>query len=95
MLYDCKSVTSININDFGKVKIKDGGSFFRGMESLTSLNLSNFDISEATDVGCMFNGCSSLISLNLSNFQSDNINVHIDEYIFTNCPNWNMLISKI
>ena len=50
MLYDCKSVTSININDFGKVKIKDGGSFFRGMESLTSLNLSNFDISEATDI---------------------------------------------
>ena len=86
MLYDCKSVTSININDFGKVKIKDGGSFFRGMESLTSLNLSNFDISEATDIGCMFNGCSSLISLNLSNFQGDNINVHIDEYIFTNCP---------
>ena len=85
MFSNCILITSLNINDFGKVKLKDGGSFFRDMKSLTSLNLSNFDTSEVTDIGGMFCGCISLTSLDLSHFQTNNI-IDAVELIFSNCP---------
>ena len=76
MFYGCKSLTTLNLNDFGTVKLKDAGSLFRDMTSLISLNLSNFDFSEVTDIGCLFNGCRSLTSLDLSNVQFDNTNIY-------------------
>ena len=33
MFWGCTSITSLNINDFGKVKLKDAGSIFREMSS--------------------------------------------------------------
>ena len=72
----CKSLTTLNLNDFGTVQLKDAGSLFRDMTSLISLNLSNFDFSEVTDIGCLFNGCRSLTSLDLSNVQFDNTNIY-------------------
>ena len=69
MFYGCRSLTSLNLNDFGKVKLLDAGAFFLGMSSLISLNLSNFDMSEVTDIGSMFYDCSLLTSLDLSSFQ--------------------------
>ena len=86
MFRGCKSLTSLNINDFGKVKLKDGGSFFREMISMTSLNLSNFDMSEVTDIGWMFAGSTSLTSLDLSCLHSNNITVDVT-HIFWNCTN--------
>ena len=86
MFYYCKSITSLNINDFGKVKLKDAGSIFRGMISLTSLNLSNFDTSEVTDIGGMFWDCPSLTYLDLSHFQTNSVNVSV-EHMFSNCIN--------
>ena len=86
MFSNCKSVTSLNLNDFGKVKLKDAGSFFRDMISLKYINLSNFDMTEVTDIGGMFFGCTSLTSLDLSNFQINKDNIESRE-IFIQCPN--------
>ena len=86
MFDDCNSLTSLNLNGFGKLKIIDAGSMFRGMKALTSLNLSNFDMSEVTDIGAMFKRCSSLTSLDLSNFQIDNINGNTMQ-LFDECNN--------
>ena len=86
MFDNCTSLTSLNLNDFGKVKLLDAGSIFHNMESLISINLSNFDMSEVTDIGGMFWGCSSLKSLDLSNFYTDNINVNVS-VLFSGCIN--------
>ena len=86
MLFGCSSVTSLNINDFGKVKLIDAGSFFRQMSSLTSLNLSNFDMSGVTDIGWMFQGCTSLTSLDLTCLQTNSITEPVN-HIFWECPN--------
>ena len=84
LFYNCTSLTSINFNYNGTIKINDAGSMFRLCKSLVSLNLSNFDMSEVTDIGGMFEGCNLLTSMDLSNYAPK---VSITTLLFNECPN--------
>ena len=83
MFWNCISLTSLNLYDFGIIKILNAGSLFRECTSLTYLNLSNFDMSQNNDIGSMFKDCTSLISLDLSNMELK-INF-LQSSIFQNC----------
>ena len=78
-------ITSINLYDYGIIKLYDVGSMFGCCKSLNFLNLSQFDISQVTDMGFMFNECESLKSLDLSSFVTSNISKL--EGTFKDCKN--------
>ena len=60
MLYECESLTSINLSNFNTQNVTDMGCMFSGCKSLTNINLSNFNTQNVTNMRWMFSNCSSL-----------------------------------
>lgn len=73
MLSGCKSLITVNTEDWDTSNVTDMQSMFRDCESLPELNLSNFNTSNVTEMGWMFCECHSLEELNVSNFDTSNV----------------------
>ena len=81
MFYNCISLTSINFNYSGIIKIFNLVEMFSYCESLSSIDLSKFEISSIIDISGLFLSCHSLISLNLSNFNNRYLNMVIIHFM--------------
>jgi hypothetical protein len=85
MFYNCKSLTSINLYSYGKIKFHGVAEMFSFCESLIYIDVSQFDVAGLDDTHGMFRGCESLISLDLSSFR--NSNFKYGQFMFHDCPN--------
>lgn len=73
MLYDCSSLTSLDLSGFDTSQVTNMNAAIYYCSSLTSLDLSGFDTSQVTDMGNMFYGCFGLVSLDLSGFDTSQV----------------------
>ena len=71
MLYNCSSITKLNLSKFDTHYVTRMESMFYGCQSLEELNLSNFRTPKVTDMGGMFFGCSKLTNLDIRNFNTN------------------------
>ena len=83
MLFNCKSLTSINFSNFNTSKMKSMDFLFYNCILLKELDLSNFITNNVEKMNCMFSYCVSLTSLNLSNFNTSQVSIMY--YMFKNC----------
>lgn len=71
--FSCRSITSINANNFDTSNVTDMSAMFDGCNSLTSLDLSSFNTSKVTNMSLMFAFCTALTYLNLSSFDTSSV----------------------
>jgi len=91
MFENCKSLVSLNLNNFNTSSVTDMRYMFSECSSLASLNLSGFDTSNVVDMRYMFNKCSALENLDLSSF--DTSSVTDMEFMFNGCNNLSTTIT--
>lgn len=98
MFYECRNLTSVDLEGFDTSKVTDMSWMFDDCRSLTSLDVSGFDTSSVgnyEDVDIlghmygMFSGCSSLTSLDLSNFDVGKVD-NMDN-IFNGCKSLELI----
>ena len=70
---NCKSLVSLNLDNFGTSNSENMSKMFSGCSNLVSLNLNNFNTSKVINMDSMFEGCSNLISLSLVNFKTSTV----------------------
>ena len=70
MFYNCKSLASLDVNNFSTSNVTNMNSMFTNCTNLTSLDVSNFDTSNVTEMSWMFQNCNNLTSLDVSNFDT-------------------------
>lgn len=88
MFYGCKSLVSINTQDWDVSNVSTLDNTFRGCESLTSLDLSNWRLTINSWSQNMFRDCYKLETLDIRNFNIDYYNVEEDYVVddmFRNC----------
>ena len=73
MLYNCYSLSSLNLSNFDTSLVTYMDHMFYNCYSLSSLNLSNFNTSLVTDKDYMFYNCSNLEYINLINFTENSL----------------------
>ena len=73
MFYDCKALTSVDLQHFNTQNVTDMSWMFFDCWTLTSLDLKNFNTQNVTNMSLMFTGCSGLTSLDLKNFDTQNV----------------------
>ena len=76
-------VTSVKVQDGGKVRVLNPTSFFAGNKTLKLVNLNNFDFGDTADLSFMFSDCESLTSVDFGNL--DTSHVTNMEYLFEKC----------
>ena len=80
MLYDCYSLTNLDVSIFD---IQDINYTFRYYK----LNLSNFNVQNATNMSGMFNDCDRLTNLNLSNLILKMLLIRVINFIMVKINN--------
>jgi surface protein len=70
MFKDCKSLASINLDDFETKSLKNAEGMFMGCVGLKQLDLSDFNLNNATNLSYLFSGCNSLNELVLPKMQN-------------------------
>lgn len=73
MFYDCNSLASIDLSEWGTSNVTNMGSMFVNCESLTSLDLSDWDTSNLTNMDYIFSTCKSLVSVDLSGWDTSKV----------------------
>ena len=68
MFSGCKSLTSLDLNNFNTQNLTNMAFMFEGCTSLTSLDISNFKSNYLVDMEYMFSGCFSLKYIDMSGF---------------------------
>jgi surface protein len=69
----CKSLTSVNTDNWDTSNVERMVSMFYWCESLTQLNVNSFNIDKVTDINRVFAYCLKLTSLDLSNWNISNV----------------------
>ena len=88
MFYGCKSLVSINTQDWDVSNVHSLENTFRGCESLTSLDLSNWRLTIYSMSQNMFEDCHKLETLDIRNFNISYYDVEVDYVVdgmFRNC----------
>ena len=75
LLYECSSITHLDLSNFNISKIKNMNAMFWKCSSLISLDLSNFITIHTENMGTVFSFCSNLKNLNISNFITNNTKI--------------------
>ena len=57
MIYECSSLTNIDLSNFNTNKVTNMACIFQRCSSPTNINLYNFIINNAAHIGRMFRGC--------------------------------------
>ena len=83
LFYDCKTLISLDFNNFKTNYLKDMSDMFNGCSLIQSLDLSNFKTKRVTNMKNMFYDCTSLKKLDISSFNT--INVTDMSNMFCNC----------
>ena len=86
MFLNCKSLKSIDLDNFITTNIVRMDNMFLNCISLTSINLSNFDSSNLVQIDSMFSGCLNLEYINLQKLIETNKINGIFDYVFENIP---------
>ena len=73
MFYYCKSLTSINTNNFNTENVTSMYYMFYNCAALTTLDVSNWDTSNVTNMQGVFNSCTALTQLDVSNWNTSNV----------------------
>ncbi len=73
MFLQCKSLESVDTEDWDTSNVTNMSKMFYYCESLTSLDLSSFDTSKVTNMRQMFDSCNALETLDLSNWDISNM----------------------
>ena len=73
MFHGCKSLTSLNVNNFNTSNVTAIGGMFSHCENITSLDVSAFDTRNVIGMGLMFSNCKSLTILDVSGFNTGNV----------------------
>ena len=73
MFHNCKTLTSLDLSNFGTSNVTNMSWMFYSCRNLTSLDVTNFDTSKVTTMVSMFNYCDNLISLDVANFDTSNV----------------------
>ena len=82
--YDtCKSMLTLDIQDFDTSKVTDMSYMFYGLIKLTELDVSGFNTSSVTDMSGMFYHCTKVEELDLSGFNTSKV-LEMD-YMFYYC----------
>ena len=90
MFWNCKNITSINLENFNTSNVTSMGAMFSTCGKLTSLDLSSFDTSNVTNMNYMFRDCTNLQTLNVTGWNVLQVTKYTD--MFINCTLLNSLI---
>ena len=90
MFWNCKNITSINLENFNTSNVTSMIAMFSDCSGLTSLDLSSFDTSNVTNMNYMFRRCSNLQTLNVTGWNVLQVTKYND--MFINCTSLNRLI---
>lgn len=70
MFSQCKSLTTVDLNNLKTVSVIDMGEAFQECESLTLLDLSNWDVANVQKMDAMFKGCKALTDVDFGEWDS-------------------------
>lgn len=83
VFYDCKSLTTLDVNNWNTSNVYNMYGVFYNCYKLTSIDVSNWNTNNVTTMSYMFNNCELLEELDLSKWNTSN--VHYMSEMFDNC----------
>lgn len=73
MFSQCKSLTTVDLNNLKTTSVRDMGEMFQECESLTLLDLSNWDVANVQKMDAMFKGCKALTDVDFGEWNSASV----------------------